>query len=122
MNFSGCLQDLYLIRDGALQSYKTDKTTLGLSIDGISFNSENIKLEKGDLIYLFSDGYPDQFGGPKNKKFKYGPFRELLLSIHKKDMKEQEDILEETIRAWRLDYLEDGYEQIDDISIIGLRV
>ena len=56
------------------------------------------------------------------KTNQYGPFRELLLSIHKKDMKEQEDILEETIRAWRLDYLEDGYEQIDDISIIGLRV
>ena len=121
MNFSGCLQQFYLIRDGEIQTHRTDKIPLGLKIDGDGFGSENVVLHKGDLIYLFSDGYPDQFGGPRGKKFKYKPFRDLLLSIHEKPMDEQQDTLKKTMLSWRKDH-GSFYEQIDDISIIGLKI
>ena len=74
-------------------------------------------LEKGDVIYVFSDGYPDQFGGPKGKKFMYKPFREMLLSIHEKPMDEQHKLLFNSFIQWRGEI-----EQIDDVCVIGVRV
>jgi serine phosphatase RsbU (regulator of sigma subunit)/putative methionine-R-sulfoxide reductase with GAF domain len=121
LNFSGCLQQFYIIRDEEILSYKTDSIPLGMAIDGDVFRSENVSLKKGDVIYLFSDGYPDQFGGPRGKKFKYKPFRELLLSIYQKPMHEQEIILNETILSWQNNHGV-SYEQIDDISIVGFKI
>ncbi|HIO73403.1 MAG TPA: hypothetical protein EYN38_09905 [Flavobacteriales bacterium] len=80
------------------------------------FTHHELKLEKGDAVYLFSDGYPDQFGGPKNKKFMMKNFKKLLLSIQDKTMNEQKTILEDTMKAWKGDT-----EQIDDILVIGVR-
>jgi len=74
-------------------------------------------LEKGDTIYIFTDGYADQFGGPRGKKFKYRPFKELLLSIQSKNMEEQKRILLETIEDWQGEL-----EQVDDILVIGVKV
>ncbi|MBE0668779.1 MAG: SpoIIE family protein phosphatase, partial [Bacteroidales bacterium] len=76
----------------------------------------SFKLEKGDILYLFSDGYADQFGGPDNKKFMYRRLRHLLLTISKYPLKDQESILDETITKWMQDC-----EQIDDMMIMGFK-
>ncbi len=81
------------------------------------FTTNEIQLKKGDTIYIFSDGYTDQFGGPENKKFSSKQFKDLLLSIQDKSMEEQREILDKTIEDWK----GDG-EQIDDICVIGVRV
>ena len=80
------------------------------------FTIQNVKLAKGDCIYMFTDGYADQFGGPKGKKFKYKALQELVLSISHKPMVEQKQILDTTIEQWRGDL-----EQVDDILMIGIR-
>jgi serine phosphatase RsbU (regulator of sigma subunit) len=81
------------------------------------FLNHVLKIHKGDQIYLFSDGYPDQFGGEKGKKFKYKPFKKLLLANANRPMKEQYNILEQTLNNWQR-----GYEQVDDILVIGIRI
>ena len=74
-------------------------------------------MKKNDTVYIFSDGYSDQFGGPDGKKFKYGNFKKLLLSIQDKSMMDQKQILDQTIEDWR-----GNLEQVDDILVIGVRV
>ena len=74
-------------------------------------------LEKNDSIYTFTDGFADQFGGPKGKKFKYKQLQQLLLSTSQLAMEKQKDVLHETMEAWKGDL-----EQVDDILIIGIRV
>ena len=74
-------------------------------------------MQKGDILYLFTDGYADQFGGPKGKKFKYKQFQELLLANAPKPMEEQGKLLDETIEAWK-----GSLEQVDDVLVIGIRV
>ena len=81
------------------------------------FTNHKIQLQKGDQIYLFSDGFADQFGGQKNKKFKYKPFKELLLSNAGKSMQEQKEILEKTFDEWI-----QGYEQVDDVTVLGIKI
>ena len=81
------------------------------------FTHHEIKLEKGDTIYIFSDGYADQFGGPKGKKFMYKPFKNLLLSIQDKNMDDQREILEQRFNEWKGDL-----EQVDDVCVIGVRI
>ena len=81
------------------------------------FTNQDIPLQKGDMIYMFTDGYADQFGGPKNKKFRYKQFQELLLEIHNKPLNKQNEVLSRTIVDWMGDN-----EQIDDILILGFKV
>jgi serine phosphatase RsbU (regulator of sigma subunit) len=76
-----------------------------------------VQIRKGDCIYLFSDGYADQFGGPNGKKFKYKSLQLLLLEIHNKPMEEQKVILETEFEKWK-----GMLEQIDDVCVIGIRV
>ena len=76
-----------------------------------------MKLMKDDILYLFSDGYPDQKGGAKNKKFYYAPFRELLLKVHQLPMEEQSKQLDKTITQWK-----GNNEQIDDILVFGVKI
>ena len=120
LRFSGSKQRFYIIRDNELQVYSADSHTLGLVKEN-EFSSEIVSVKKGDLIYLFTDGYVDQFGGPRGKKFKYNRFRDLLLSIHHLDMHEQKEVLNTTIDKWMQgdDY---SHEQIDDISVVGFKV
>lgn len=95
-----------------------DKMPVGKYIGEIKpFTLHNIKLQKGDCIYTFSDGYADQFGGPKGKKFKYRQLQQLLLSISQEPMKEQKNILSSRFELWK-----GHHEQIDDICILGIRV
>jgi serine phosphatase RsbU (regulator of sigma subunit) len=76
-----------------------------------------VDVHAGDCIYIFTDGYADQFGGPQGKKFRYKTLKNLLLKIHNKPMIEQRNILDETFEKWRGDL-----GQIDDVCVIGIRV
>ncbi|MEA3317148.1 MAG: serine/threonine protein phosphatase, partial [Bacteroidota bacterium] len=82
-----------------------------------SFTSDVIKLKKGDVLYASSDGFSDQFGGEKNKKYRRKNFKDLLLKIHKEEMFKQKQILDESIMDWM-----DGYSQIDDIIVTGIKI
>lgn len=118
LQFSGAYNSLLLIRDLELIQYKADKMPIGISIKSAQpFTNQIIDYKENDTIYLLSDGYVDQFGGPKNQKYKSRPFKELLLTIQDKTMIEQKEILDSTIEEWKGDY-----EQIDDILVIGIRL
>ena len=98
--------------------YKADKMPVGVQSEKLEpFTLQSIPIAKGDMIYLFTDGYADQFGGPKGKKFKYKQLQEKLVAISGQTMKEQKRILEQTIEEWK-----GGLEQVDDVLIIGIRV
>ncbi|MBL4669003.1 MAG: DUF4154 domain-containing protein [Flavobacteriales bacterium] len=117
LNFSGANNGLYLIRNGVLTEVKPDKQPIGIYHLVKPFTNHELDLEKGDVLYTFSDGYADQFGGVKGKKFMYKPFRKLLLDIHQKPMEEQHKILVDAFENWRGDL-----EQVDDVCIIGVRI
>lgn len=116
LQFAGANNPLYLIRDGELMEYKTDKMPVAVHEIMHPFRIQEISLKSGDLLYIFSDGYADQFGGPKRKKFKYRPFKELLLANSGKDLTEQGLLLDKAFERWMGDM-----EQIDDVLIIGLK-
>jgi serine phosphatase RsbU (regulator of sigma subunit) len=96
---------------------KGDKQPIGVHWEETSFRNHSIQLKEHDTLYLFSDGFIDQFGGEKRKKFKSLNFKNLLLSIQTEPMFRQKEILEETFETWRGDL-----DQIDDVSVIGIRV
>ena len=121
IKYTGCKHKFYHIRNNKIQEYKTDTHVLGSEIENISFNFNEIKVQTGDVFYLYSDGFPDQFGGEKGKKFKYNRFKELLLSINHMTMQEQKIQLNETLTNWQNGKYK-YFEQIDDISIVGLKI
>lgn len=101
-----------------LSQITPDKQPIGKYKEEVSpFNLKTVSIEKGEMIYLFTDGYADQFGGPKGKKFKYKPFQELLISIAHLPLDEQKQELDSTIESWR-----GGLDQVDDILVVGIRV
>jgi serine phosphatase RsbU (regulator of sigma subunit) len=99
--------------------YKADKQPVGNFVGDVSrpFTNAEIKLLKGDMLYLFSDGFSDQFGGPKKKKFKRARLKSLLYSIASYSFKRQKQIIENTFEEWKGDI-----EQIDDVCIVGVRI
>jgi serine phosphatase RsbU (regulator of sigma subunit) len=76
-----------------------------------------VQLQVGDTIYLFSDGYADQFGGPQGKKFKLSQMKALLLNMQDQEMHDQQRVMEQTIESWK-----GAHEQVDDMLVIGVRV
>ncbi|MBA7582019.1 hypothetical protein ES708_23938 [subsurface metagenome] len=80
------------------------------------FTNHEIQIERGDTIYIFSDGYADQFGGPEGKKFMYKQLRDLLLSVHDYSMEKQKDVLEKNFDEWKGES-----PQIDDVIVMGIR-
>jgi serine phosphatase RsbU (regulator of sigma subunit)/HAMP domain-containing protein len=118
VDMAGANNSLYLYRKGELIEYKADKLPIGY-VEGKArnFTNNRIQLEVGDTLYLFSDGYADQFGGPKGKKFMVGQFRNFLTQIHLLPLDEQLRTLDATIEQWR-----GNLEQVDDILVIGFRV
>ncbi len=119
LQFAGAFNPLYIIQDDEVNVIKGDKYAVGSFSTGedIDYQNHVIDLKEGDTFYIFSDGYPDQFGGPKNKKYLYKRFREFLLSIHKKPMDEQKELLDKNLAEWMGDN-----EQVDDIIIIGVKI
>lgn len=117
LKYAGAHNTLYLVRDNQLSEHKGNRIHIGANRRAENtFTQESIPIQKGDIIYLFSDGFVDQKGGSNNKKFYYGPFRELLLSIQMKSMKEQNEILSNKISDWK-----GSSEQLDDMLIWGIR-
>jgi len=116
IQFAGANNPLYVVHNGQLIEYPADKMPIGYAHAYHKFTNKTIKLVKGDTFYIFSDGYMDQFGGKKNKKFKPHRFKQLIKSIHDKPMNEQKEILYLTLEEWK-----GNFEQIDDIIIIGFR-
>jgi serine phosphatase RsbU (regulator of sigma subunit) len=119
LEFAGAFNPLYLIRDRQVQEIKGNKFPIGIFLgkEAKNFTNHRIGLEKGDCIYIFSDGYADQFGGPKGKKFMANQMRQMFLGIHQKPMEEQRRILDKTIEEWKR-----NEEQVDDILVMGVRI
>lgn len=118
LEYSAANNPFYIIRQGILLEFKADKMPVGKYInDEKPFTRHLISIEKDDCIYTFSDGYADQFGGPNGKKFKYAPFKELLLEIHNEPMHKQKQLLKERFNSWK-----GNVEQVDDVCVIGIRV
>jgi len=117
LQFAGANNPLYLIRDGQLSEIKGDKMPVGVNaIEEDSFTNHSISLITGDQVYIFSDGFADQFGGPRDRKFKYGPFKNLLTEISTLEMHEQKKMLKKELYAWKGDK-----EQVDDILVFGIK-
>ena len=81
------------------------------------FKNHTFQLQKGDSVYVFSDGYADQFGGPNGKKFMANHFRDLLMQVHNEPIEKQKEILNKTIEEWR-----GPLDQVDDILVIGVKI
>ncbi|HTL82974.1 MAG TPA: tetratricopeptide repeat protein [Bacteroidia bacterium] len=119
MQFAGAFNPVYIIQDGELKEIKADKFPIGINTDGVTdeYTNHVVQMKKGDMIYLLSDGYADQFGGPHGKKFKYNRLRELLKQIWQLPLHEQKKALRDAFLNWKA-----GHEQVDDILVIGVRV
>lgn len=119
LQYAGAYNPLYVVQNGDLKEYKADALAIGTYDENSQahYTNHTIQLNKGDTIYIFSDGYADQFGGPQGKKFKYPQFKELLVNIHDLSMSDQQAALDQAIEDWR-----QGMEQVDDMLVIGVRV
>ncbi|HKL37323.1 MAG TPA: SpoIIE family protein phosphatase [Bacteroidales bacterium] len=118
LSFSGANNPLYIINNQGLKEIKGDRMPVGININyNKPFTNHDLQLNRGDTIYLFSDGYADQFGGDKGKKFRYKYFKELLISNHGISLKKQKEVLEKTFYNWK-----GKYEQIDDVLVMGMRI
>jgi len=117
-NFAGANNPLWLISNTELTIYKGDKQPIGIYLKEKPFTNHEIQLQKGDKIYLFSDGYYSQFGGEKGRKMKLAEFQNQIKSISNKPMNEQEAYLEQYLEYWK----GADKEQIDDILIIGIAI
>ena len=117
LKYAGANNPLWIVRNGVVLETKATKEPIGKYDVYTTFTTHTIQLEKGDGVYIFSDGYVDQFGGPKGKKFKSKAFRALLISIQDKPMNEQLQLLDTAFEEWKGEL-----EQIDDVCIIGVKV
>lgn len=119
LEFAGANNPAYIIRKGELIVLAADKQPITASTDVIAkpFTTQVFDLQEGDTVYLFTDGFADQFGGEKGKKFMYKRFKETLLEIHGKPMEAQKELLEQIFENWK-----GALEQVDDVLVIGIRV
>ncbi|MCC7332724.1 MAG: tetratricopeptide repeat protein [Flavobacteriales bacterium] len=117
LQYAGANNPLYLVRNGEIQITKADKQPIGGTGENKRFTNHTIELQKNDSIYIFSDGFADQFGGLKDKKYGYAQFRKLLLSIQNKPMLEQLNSLDTEFNNWKGET-----EQLDDVCVIGVRI
>jgi len=119
VEYAGANRPLYLIRNGVITETKGDKFPIGgLQYEGErTFTNKTVEVQDGDSLYMFSDGYADQFGGEKGKKFMVKNLQNTLLQIQSKPIHDQKNILDTTIEMWR-----GSLEQIDDILVIGVQV
>ncbi len=119
LEYAGAYNPLYIVRSGKLIEIKGDKFPIGLFLgkEKKKFANHKMQLQKDDCVYIFSDGYADQFGGPKGKKFMISHFRNLLLQLAVHPIDLQKQVLSKTLQDWC------GHlDQVDDILVIGLKI
>jgi len=117
LEYAGAINSLFYIRENKLTEIKGDKQPIGQYANIEPFTSHQIELKENDIFYLFSDGYPDQFGGEKGKKYMYKRFRELILDLSDKEFSKQKNILENDFNLWKKDL-----EQVDDVCVVGVKI
>ncbi len=117
LKWSGANNPLWYLQKGEAKEITATKQPIGQVDNPVPFTTHSLQLNKNDIIYLFTDGYADQFGGPKGKKFKYKQLKELILNNADKTMSVQHDILVNAFTTWK-----GNLEQVDDVCIIGVRV
>ncbi len=119
LTFAGVENDLYLVRNRELIEYTADRYPIGSIFDFSAppYTNHTIELQPGDKLYLFSDGYKDQFGGSKGKKFMSLRFKQLLIDIQTAPLSEQQKLLASHLEDWK-----GAYEQVDDILIMGIQL
>lgn len=119
LSFAGANNPLWILRKDGLdiEEIKGDKQPIGKYETQSSFNQHEVNLTKGDRIYIFSDGYADQFGGEKGKKMKLKPFKDVLVNQINLPMNDQREKLYDIFTSWRGDF-----EQVDDVTVIGVRI
>ncbi len=121
IDFAGAFNPLYIVRDNEIIVKEADRMPIGIfqySSTLTPFTNHSIEVQKGDRLYMFSDGYPDQFGGARGKKFMISRFKELILRIQSIPMKKQGNYMDETIERW----MGEENDQIDDILVIGVEI
>ncbi len=118
LEFSGAMNSLLYLRDNRLFELKGNRYSIGSRDETFeSYTSQTLHIEPGDMFYIFSDGYTDQFGGPDGKKLKYNRFRHLLLSVHDLSIAKQHKFLDDNFMKWK-----GALEQVDDVLVIGFKV
>lgn len=120
MRYASAMRPMIIYRNGDQLYIKGSRSSIGGQYDSKDekyFEDIELQMAKGDLIYLFSDGYPDQFGGSMGKKFKMVRLKNLLKDIHKKPMEEQYEYVKSTFNLWKEDY-----EQVDDVLFMGIKL
>lgn len=118
LSYSGAFNPLYIARDGEILVTKADKAPIGSAeYANYKYTTRKVDAREGDMVYLFSDGYVDQFGGPRGKKLMYRPFREMLARISGQSCKQQLKEISHTMELWK-----SGQEQVDDILVLGIRL
>jgi len=118
LEFAGANNALYIVRQKEMLVFKGDKMPIGSYVDNNKkFTSQKISLCQNDMIYLNTDGYVDQFGGEKGKRFRSKQLEELLVVISDKSIVEQKNVISQTFFAWK-----NENEQTDDVSLIGIKI
>lgn len=119
LQFAAAINPMYIVRDGMLIQSKGNRFSIGSYFDNKMrpFTNQEMELQKGDIVYLFTDGYPDQFGGEDDRKLSHRRFRELLMSINHLPLDAQKKMLEDQLKIWMGDE-----KQTDDICVIGIRI
>ncbi|OQX98239.1 MAG: hypothetical protein B6I20_11325 [Bacteroidetes bacterium 4572_117] len=116
LSYAGAYNPLWIIRDNELLEHKATRNPIGFYPKEVDFKGNKVQLYDNDVIYIFSDGYQDQVGGEKNRKFTKKQLKEMFLKIHKTPMALQEEIVKETLHKWK-----NNNKQIDDITILGIK-
>ena len=117
MKFAGAYRPVYYVRDGELYEMKGSRHPIGGSGSETLFTNFTLPLEKGDSIYLCSDGYASQFGYLIDKKFSSGRMKDLLLEVHNRPFAQQKTMLEKVFMSWKLQQ-----EQTDDVLVMGFKI
>jgi len=120
LNYAGAYNPVYIYRNNELMELPVDRCAVGGFIDEELHQFENkiFDLKEGDMIYIFSDGYVDQFGGPRGKKLKPKRFREILESVHLSKPNDQKEMLDQSLLEW----MGEGMEQVDDVLLVGFKM
>jgi CheY-like chemotaxis protein len=118
LKFAGANNPVYIVNNRRFKEIKGDRMPVGINVNfDKPFTTHEVEIENGDSIYMFTDGYADQFGGPKGKKFRYKYFKELIYGINGTPMTKQKEIVEQTFHKWR-----DDFEQVDDVLVMGIKI